>query len=167
MHLGTRRIAKPYETIAEHFEKDSLNTLKHKSLSFSLLQEFTVFTVALLLNPQVAINQSQIGYSIAGTQDMWGAYVYIYRDSKGPFKYSTTVGNSSHSVGSCPSTKRLMSLIILWPREYFIHTESMSYTCCSLTSHSVLQWISGIAPVNLEEYQYTCLYLLWLWLFSS
>lgn len=39
MNLRTLRIAQPFETIAEHFEKDSLNTLKHNSLPFSLLQE--------------------------------------------------------------------------------------------------------------------------------
>lgn len=147
MHLRTHRTA-------EHFEKDSLNTLKHNSLPFSLLQEFTVFTVALFLNLQLVINQSQILYSTAGTQDTGGAYVYIHRDSKGPFRYSSTIRNSSQRVGSYPS-RGLISFIVLWTTEQLILTEIMSYTC-SLTSDSVLQWISGISPVNLEEYQPTC-----------
>lgn len=75
MHLSTWRIAEPFETIVEHFEKDNLNTLRHNNLPSSLLQEFIVLTVALFVNIQVVLTQSQTLYSIAG---MHMRFIYLY-----------------------------------------------------------------------------------------
>lgn len=90
--------------------------------------------MSLFLNLPIVINHSQKLYSIADKQGLWRAYVYIYKHSKGPFRCSTTVRNSSQSVGSYPSRKALISFIILYTKKDLTLTESMSYIHCSLTS---------------------------------